>query len=50
MKTNIRDIEKQLFETQRRFYPEEMSTDFIGFRCAMSRLGAKNGYGSKKRN
>ena len=25
---------------QRRFYPEEMSTDFIGFRCAMSRLGA----------
>ena len=35
---------------QRRFYPEEMSTDFIGFRCAMSRLGAKNGYGSKKRN
>ena len=35
---------------QRRFYPEEMSTDFIGFRCAMSRLGAKNGYGTKKRN
>ena len=35
---------------QRRFYPEEMSTDFIGFRCAMSRLGAKNGYGTRKRN
>ena len=35
---------------QRRFYPEEMSTDFIGFRCAMSRVGAKNGYGTKKRN
>tara|TARA_B100001059_G_scaffold102611_1_gene102336 strand:- start:477 stop:1091 length:615 start_codon:yes stop_codon:yes gene_type:complete len=35
---------------QRKFYPEELSTDFIGFRCAMSRVGAKNGYGTKKRN
>ena len=35
---------------QRKFYPQGMSTDFIGFRCAMSRLGAKNGYGTKKRN
>jgi hypothetical protein len=35
---------------QRRFYSEELSTDFIGFRCAMSRVGAKNGYGTKKRN
>ena len=35
---------------QRKFYPEELSTDFIGFRCAMSRVGAKNGYGTRKRN
>ena len=35
---------------QRRFYHEEMSTDFIGFRCAMSRVGSKNAYGDKKRN
>ena len=35
---------------QRRFYSEELSTDFIGFRCAMSRVGSKNAYGSRKRN
>ncbi len=35
---------------QRRFYNQQMSTDFIGFRCAMSRVGSKNGYGTKKRN
>ena len=36
---------------QRRFYPEDMSTDFIGFRCAMSRLGSKTlNSGSKRRN
>jgi gliding motility-associated lipoprotein GldJ len=35
---------------QRRFYPEEMSTDYIGFRCAMSRVGAKNEGGKKSRN
>ena len=35
---------------QRSFYAQGMSTDFIGFRCAMSRLGAKNEYGSRKRN
>ena len=35
---------------QRRFYPEDMATDFIGFRCAMSRVGSKNSYGNKKRN
>ena len=23
----------------RRFYPQDQATDFIGFRCAMSRLG-----------
>jgi len=26
---------------QRRFYPEDQATDFIGFRCAMSRVGKK---------
>jgi formylglycine-generating enzyme required for sulfatase activity len=26
---------------QRRYMPEYMSTDFIGFRCAMSYLGSK---------
>tara|TARA_B110000444_G_C18817530_1_gene585922 strand:- start:283 stop:1962 length:1680 start_codon:yes stop_codon:yes gene_type:complete len=35
---------------QRKFYPEEMSTDFIGFRCAMSRVGSKNGNAKKTRN
>ena len=41
---------------QRKFYPEELSTDFIGFRCAMSRVGSKdgkngdNGGGKKTRN
>jgi gliding motility-associated lipoprotein GldJ len=35
---------------QRKFYPEEMSTDFIGFRCAMSRVGSKNGNVKKTRN
>ena len=27
---------------QRRFYPEDQATDFIGFRCAMSRVGKKS--------
>ena len=26
---------------QRRFLPEDMATDYIGFRCAMSRIGPK---------
>ena len=26
---------------QRRFYPQDQATDFIGFRCAMSRVGQK---------
>ena len=26
---------------QRRYFPEDMATDFIGFRCAMSRVGPK---------
>ena len=35
---------------QRRFYPQDQSTDFIGFRCAMSRLGAKTFNMKKSRN
>ena len=27
---------------QRRFLPQYMATDFIGFRCAMSRIGSKS--------
>ncbi len=28
--------------SQRRFYHQDMATDFIGFRCVMSRLGGKS--------
>lgn len=34
---------------QRRYFPEDMATDYIGFRCAMSRVGSKTQNG-KKRN
>jgi hypothetical protein len=27
---------------QRRYLPQYMATDFIGFRCAMSRIGSKS--------
>ena len=27
---------------QRRFFPEYMTTNYIGFRCAMSRVGSKS--------
>ena len=27
---------------QRRFYHQDQATDFIGFRCVMSRLGGKS--------
>ncbi|MGR7812297.1 gliding motility lipoprotein GldJ [Lacinutrix undariae] len=33
--------------SQRRYYPEDMATDYIGFRCAMSRAGSKS-QGRKK--
>ena len=35
---------------QRRFYPQDQATDFIGFRCAMSRIGAKTFNSQKTRN
>jgi hypothetical protein len=27
---------------QRRYFPQDMATDYIGFRCAMSRVGPKS--------
>lgn len=33
---------------QRRYYPEYMSTSYIGFRCAMSKVGAKSTNGGRK--
>ena len=36
-----RDREYWLDPAQRRFLPQYMATDFIGFRCAMSKVGAK---------
>ena len=35
---------------QRRFYPQDQATDFIGFRNAMSRVGAKTFSKKKSRN
>jgi hypothetical protein len=26
---------------QRRYFPQDMATDYIGFRCAMSKVGPK---------
>lgn len=37
-----KDREYWLDPAQRRFYPEDMATDYIGFRCAMSRVGSKS--------
>jgi len=36
-----KDRDYWLDPAQRRYYPEDMATDFIGFRCAMSRVGNK---------
>ncbi len=35
---------------QRRYFPQDMATDYIGFRCAMSRVGSKSQGAGKKRN
>ena len=44
-----KDREYWLDPAQRRYYPESMATDYIGFRCAMSRVGAKSkGKGNRK--
>ena len=36
-----KDREYWLDPAQRRYFPQDMATDYIGFRCAMSRVGAK---------
>ncbi|MGJ5643409.1 gliding motility lipoprotein GldJ [Formosa sp. S-31] len=36
-----RDREYWLDPSQRRYFPQDMATDYIGFRCAMSRVGSK---------
>ncbi|WP_339918395.1 gliding motility lipoprotein GldJ [Yeosuana marina] len=41
-----KDREYWLDPAQRRYFPQDMATDYIGFRCAMSRVGSK----SKEKN
>ncbi|GAB5401306.1 MAG: gliding motility lipoprotein GldJ [Aureisphaera sp.] len=36
-----RDRDYWLDPAQRRYFPQDMATDYIGFRCAMSRVGSK---------
>ncbi len=44
-----KDREYWLDPAQRRYFPQDMATDYIGFRCAMSRVGSKS-KGVKKKN
>ncbi|MGB3606267.1 MAG: gliding motility lipoprotein GldJ [Psychroserpens sp.] len=44
-----RDRAYWLDPAQRRYFPQDMATDYIGFRCAMSRVGSKS-QNTKKRN
>jgi len=45
-----RDRAYWLDPAQRRYFPEDMATDYIGFRCAMSRVGAKADKKKRARN
>ncbi len=45
-----RDRNYWLDPAQRRYYPQDMATDYIGFRCAMSRVGSKSKDNKRKRN
>ena len=45
-----RDRDYWLDPAQRRYFPEDMATDYIGFRCAMSRLGSKSKEGKRPRH
>ncbi len=45
-----RDRAYWLDPAQRRYYPQELSTDYIGFRCAMSRVGSKADKKKRARN
>ena len=44
-----KDRDYWLDPAQRRYFPQDMATDYIGFRCAMSRVGSKM-KGKKKKN
>jgi gliding motility-associated lipoprotein GldJ len=45
-----RDRAYWLDPAQRRYFPEDMATDYIGFRCAMSRVGSKSQNKKRPRN
>ncbi|MEG0851650.1 MAG: gliding motility lipoprotein GldJ, partial [Flavobacterium sp.] len=45
-----RDRAYWLDPAQRRYFPQDMATDYIGFRCAMSRVGAKSERKKSPRN
>ncbi len=45
-----RDRNYWLDPAQRRYFPQDMATDYIGFRCAMSRVGSKSKKGKRPRN
>ena len=45
-----KDREYWLDPAQRRHFPQDMATDYIGFRCAMSRVGSKTQQKNKKKN
>jgi gliding motility-associated lipoprotein GldJ len=45
-----RDRAYWLDPAQRRYFPQDMATDFIGFRCAMSRVGPKADKQKRARN
>lgn len=45
-----RDRDYWLDPAQRRYFPQDMATDYIGFRCAMSRVGSKSKKGKTPRH
>jgi len=45
-----KDREYWLDPAQRRYFPQDMATDYIGFRCAMSRVGDKSKRKNKTKN
>jgi len=45
-----RDRDYWLDPAQRRYFPQDMATDYIGFRCAMSRVGSKSKKKKSPRN
>ena len=45
-----RDRDYWLDPAQRRYFPQDMATDYIGFRCAMSRVGSKSKTGKTPRH